>query len=637
MSEFLIRIPCPACGKELKLRDASFLGKRGQCPKCEHSFVLQVAAIGVVDDIPAPTTPDPFDFLANPKPKSNFPDFLQPAPTHNSPTPSGPASPSFIPGSAPFVEIAGEPVAQASIAQTQKKKLRQGRWSTIAALALFLGFTAGVGAYLYNYQQQQNTIAAQSIPAVASPKEIAPSDAISAEYKHAFASPTTGQPLSMKYLPAGGRILVAIRPAELWKAESLGEEVRYCLGPLGEHLATQVKALTMRDPTQIEEILISLIPGERGQFPELACVYRLVTPARRTDLYDEFSVTLSKEYGEGLYVNQKLGRVYAIGDDLRTIAYCPVSMASELVSSITQPLPVVSNLESLLKQTDQSRHFTLLVDKSVLEIDGETLVPSTVFPWVMGLLDWVGEGIESALWSLHLADDRVYSEVLLRTRAGAPTQRIEDLLRERLTKTPLNTLETLRQMTPQHQGRRQLIGRLPAMLEGVRLASQLCSSDRAVRILTALPERAAPNLAIASVLAWDESTRTRFESAKPGDMATAANGPTSGSLLEKLQTKLDVDFRRTPLQEAIQFVADESKAKFDIDGDALKFSGLTKNMPVQYAKEQITAAEALAAIFKIDSKLCVVAVEKKQMFLVTTTVSAEQKNLKPVELPKPVN
>ena len=35
-----LQIPCPKCGKSLKLPDRSLLGKKGKCPKCRHAFVM---------------------------------------------------------------------------------------------------------------------------------------------------------------------------------------------------------------------------------------------------------------------------------------------------------------------------------------------------------------------------------------------------------------------------------------------------------------------------------------------------------------------------------------------------------------------------------------------------------------------
>src|SRR5205809_2136932 len=36
-----LQIPCPKCGKTLKLPDRSLLGRKGKCAKCGHTFILE--------------------------------------------------------------------------------------------------------------------------------------------------------------------------------------------------------------------------------------------------------------------------------------------------------------------------------------------------------------------------------------------------------------------------------------------------------------------------------------------------------------------------------------------------------------------------------------------------------------------
>ena len=36
-----VLIPCPKCGKELRLRDPKLLGRAGKCPQCGHRFRLE--------------------------------------------------------------------------------------------------------------------------------------------------------------------------------------------------------------------------------------------------------------------------------------------------------------------------------------------------------------------------------------------------------------------------------------------------------------------------------------------------------------------------------------------------------------------------------------------------------------------
>ena len=42
MPKVLWVIPCPACGKELRIQNQRLLGRRGQCPFCRQKFILDV-------------------------------------------------------------------------------------------------------------------------------------------------------------------------------------------------------------------------------------------------------------------------------------------------------------------------------------------------------------------------------------------------------------------------------------------------------------------------------------------------------------------------------------------------------------------------------------------------------------------
>ena len=51
-----VLISCPKCGKGLKLRDRSKLGRPGRCPACQHKFILQEpeeVELELADAVPA--------------------------------------------------------------------------------------------------------------------------------------------------------------------------------------------------------------------------------------------------------------------------------------------------------------------------------------------------------------------------------------------------------------------------------------------------------------------------------------------------------------------------------------------------------------------------------------------------------
>jgi hypothetical protein len=103
--------------------------------------------------------------------------------------------------------------------------------------------------------------------------------------------------------------------------------------------------------------------------------------------------------------------------------------------------------------------------------------------------------------------------------------------------------------------------------------------------------------------------------------------------------KIDIDFRRTPLQDAFAFIGGEIKTTIDIDGDALKAGGFTKNMPQDFKGDKMPAKEAIAKILeryqdtlKPSNTMVVVLDEGKKQLLITTLAFAEQQKLTPYDI-----
>ncbi len=98
---------------------------------------------------------------------------------------------------------------------------------------------------------------------------------------------------------------------------------------------------------------------------------------------------------------------------------------------------------------------------------------------------------------------------------------------------------------------------------------------------------------------------------------------------EKLGKKVSVDFRRTPLQEAIAFVAQEVGVTIDINGDALKFGGYTKNMTQDFSAIDKPAKEVLLIILRkyadpVRPEKSMVIAERDGKLMLTTEASASK-------------
>jgi len=208
---------------------------------------------------------------------------------------------------------------------------------------------------------------------------------------------------------------------------------------------------------------------------------------------------------------------------------------------------------------------------------------------------------------------------------------LQGLVRDRLKSLPKQLLGMVERMNPGVIGPRKIIGRFPAMTQVFAMSTTPGTGTRYAQLTTELPERAAPNLALGGLLAWDESTRTDFNTAvkqiKPED-----TGPKLPDLIaDRLKKVIDVEFARTPLQDAFSYIADECRCDHYIDGDALKLSAYTKNMTQDY----VAKCSGLDAIKYLVTRpingqpnaLCIVIQEDKKRFLLTTKPVAKETGL----------
>jgi putative membrane-bound dehydrogenase-like protein len=104
--------------------------------------------------------------------------------------------------------------------------------------------------------------------------------------------------------------------------------------------------------------------------------------------------------------------------------------------------------------------------------------------------------------------------------------------------------------------------------------------------------------------------------------------------LDRLQTKFDVDFKRVPLQDAIAFVGGECGVAITIDGDALKRSGYTRNMPQNLVAENLQGKEVLRRIIsKYPDMVVVLDRETNGVVLRTTRAVAQAGDANQILIP----
>jgi hypothetical protein len=620
-----VLIPCPKCGKELKLRDRGLLGKTGKCPKCEFRFVLQEpeeVELELADgDVPVVGTSP--RWIPDDAPAGHAAVATPPAP------------------SVPLI-CTEEPAAVASSRWHAAKKQRKQQWKLAAIVGGVSALLLGGLLIWANSSMREATSngrgksAATTIHADAEPGI---DDALVANTLPM--PPPRGQPITLTAIPLGARVIIHLRPAELWKDGSNGETVRLCLGPLGVWAEKKLKGLLLFEPSQIEEAVICLYLDDKTQPPEIAYSVKLTAEQKPSTFLEKFGGKPDTVDGHKVYKSDAVGTkpatAYMITDRIgKGFAACPAYRAGEMVAALTNPGLPGGGLEQLLKRTDDKRHVTILFEPFDLGDRRQDLFPEDLHGVLGRFLDrFESNRIESVAWSFYFGSKQYpdfYSELWLRNKTTGSPSRLKTNMARKLDDLPGQLGELIRRMTPRIVAERKLVSRLPVMMEAFRVETVYTvgsENERFIKLTTALPDVAGPNLAAASMLTWRLASVTEFSKPKPKQ----PTGPKLPALVaDRLKLKVDVDFRKRPLQGAIDDIAEGISVKADIDGDALKDAGYTKNMEQNMKLGMVPAKQVLYDIFKKYPGMVLVVDEKKKMILVTTEKFAKMKGQKPFPL-----
>jgi hypothetical protein len=241
---------------------------------------------------------------------------------------------------------------------------------------------------------------------------------------------------------------------------------------------------------------------------------------------------------------------------------------------------------------------------------------------------WLGSGVETASWSLHL-EPHLYMETLLHQTTDSTAVKAQRHARLQMSRLPELLLGAVKKMNPSTVGSRQMIGRFPAMLQAVDVGTTVHVGPAYARLVTLLTKNAAANLAAGALLTWNQSLLTNFED--DSKLTDSGNEMLPDKIVDRLKMPVLVDFRRMPLQEAFSFIGESIKTEVSIDGDALKGAGFTQNMPQTL---DLGTTTALAAINGITQKyaaerdpLVLIVDEAGKRLLLSTKSKAEADGL----------
>ncbi|MBI3860403.1 MAG: hypothetical protein HY290_00755 [Planctomycetia bacterium] len=660
-----IEIACPNCGRKLKLPDSSLLGRKGRCSKCRHGFIMQAPASPQADvtaihfaEAPSPSAAGNMQFESEGADENIDADsdktlmgisvrFVPEAPAARAPaqaaTLSAAASPALPPlPSASDIASLSEVLVESSsdsdednllrVRQMRKKSKRQRMifGGVAAALALALGLGA------YSFSKPSNKIAKKGGSRATKAQAAEDEDSVAGAGHPgdgAGADEKPGEQITLNLVPNGARIIIHLRPAELWQAGSAGEEFRACLGPLGVWMEKTIQEQCLLAPSEIEEATFALIPASREAFDVAVCV-RSRADLKRSDLITKFGgelVDTPKPHYKGDE------RAWIIGNGNRTFAGTPnpKENAESLAESVDTPSTTADGVQALLSMTDRKRHFTLVCDLDSVRLGSKTLVPDNAQKFLEAIVDFFGDDVDSVCWSVQLGDaeggNNFKSQVLVRNKLSRKPANLQADLKKKLAKVPSEVFEIAQLTHPKKLGEKKIVGRYPIMTKMVQELTRFDTGHRLVSMKVELPERAGPNLALGTLLTWNQTTLPGFGSAPAAPAVAAAKSNLPDKVADRLKKKITVDFRREFMYKAMEFISDEIGVTIKLDGPGMKEVGITQNEYQTFALEDAPATVVLQKILG-PKNLILVVDEQAKTATVTSIPMAERKKLTPFPL-----
>lgn len=592
-----IVIPCPHCGSKLKLRDPKLLGKIGKCPQCETRFPLTDPAateLELVEPVIAPPTSPP---ITTPLPATEI-----------------------------QIVVTDEPSVSARL-RARRRRNRGGVWIAAAAVICLAVFAGGWWWLVWRGPETAVAKMNQRAPNQAEQENLAiPTATLRPGRADSLPETTAGPAINLLYVPHGMGLLVHLRPAEIWAAAPAGGNVLDCLGePLRVSLTERIQQRCLFGPEEIKEAKFCFYFGAPGEAVETAGVITLAQPMKRSELIQRFTGERKSDIELPYYMGPTTS--YLLIDE-QTFAFCPSAMVADWSETIKTPAITRENLLRIVRHSDRHDQLTVICEPADLRIHCESLVSRDVLRLVAPIVDWLGEDAATLSWGVRL-QPLFRSRAVVLSRTSFDLDRLKRNVAENMRRLPEVMLDVVSLWNPQSVGTKRILGRLPAMCLAVERGTQIQSEGGHAIVETRLPEIAGPNLALAARLAWRESLRE----AAPTQVAVTATNPKPipTTIAQRLAKPIDCEFRRTPLHEAIAFIATETGVKMELMGDDLMLIGVTQNLPQEFTMEQTPATVVLDRMLTKEG-LVVVVHDTQGRAMITSAKAAKERGETPLPL-----
>jgi hypothetical protein len=390
---------------------------------------------------------------------------------------------------------------------------------------------------------------AENHPSQNSQKELAalsavsPSEALVDPSQLQWASPTSGPPISLEYVPRGSQVILHLRPAEL-SGHSEGAKVLAALGRWGEQTAARVEEFTGAKLADIDSLLVALV-RVNGRWD---CALRAKFKNRPAELPPTIAgrIAFVPTAGQG-----------------RVLVSCPTAIANELKEQGDLPTLLARDLERLLPLSDQHRSATLLLPTKFLDAARGELFADGGEMLIAGFEAVVPDNASTVLVSCDWRRN-FFCELAATIVQNAPAHRFNRNFAAHLGQAAERMADWLATNPPPAYGS-IIAERFPAML-GVVSDFTRVSHEREIALARCyLPVQAGHNLVLAGRLRVCENLPAAEISRPPK------------SLSEQLRQVTTLSFPRETLENALKMLAADTKLPIQIAGRDLQLEGITKN------------------------------------------------------------
>ncbi len=607
---------CPGCGARYKTKQRPQAGREVTCQKCQVVFI-PAQILAAIEAIPSNQASDSHTLTTE---TPNAPQD-SPAPSVQEQTPDF-TPPLFVAEDVRLTETLEKRLAR-------KKVGRKSSSFPISLVVMLSTALLGIGGALTYWviyatnNSQVNTPAVVNTPVVR--QQTAPPSSPTPLVKR--------EPITLTGMPAGVRLILMLRVEDLLSDNLDPISTAAIDYVLDQGLRAQLEALTFRPLTQIDTLLIGFLFGPVGSPADTAVRVELKPQAQGFDPETEMNAQRRLPEQQRLsFINDRA--IFVSNAHRYTIA--PQKYAPDLVNFEDQPAFTDRDLEAALKRTDKNQLITTCGLIGDLPIHAQSLSTNELEGHVIKSLGAMAQSIATTFsWEANLQNDfQMALEVT--PAANISAVNVSKQIKTQTSKLPIVLMDYLRKHSASQHGTRQLAGRVPAMIQTVLLETDFATRENRLQLSTSLPAKAGPNLLLGSYACLQSQSRLMattnvVQTTTPKTSSPTANSP-SKTWQQKLATPVEVDFRRTPLQEAIAFLAEESKLSLEIDGDGLKLAGYTKNMPQSFQLGKIPVAQALQAIMAQYDVMTIVLLNDQGDLLLTTQPAAESRQLKVISL-----